>query len=470
MKGVEREAAYRAVRSRDRRFDGRFFVAVRTTRIYCRPGCPAPTPLLKNVQFYVCAAAAEAAGFRACLRCRPDAAPGSPAWRGVEVTVSRALRLIDDGGLDGDGVEALAARLGVGARHLRRLFAEHVGASPGQVALTRRVHFARKLLDETALPITQVAQAAGFASLRRFHASVRSAFGRAPRELRQSGGVAGERLLLRLPFRPPYDWTLLAAFLGARAVPGLERVDERGYLRAHGEGLVRVFPLDERALGLEVESGARPLDRLAARARRVFDLDADPLEIAAVLSVDRRLRPSLKARPGLRVPGAWDGFELAVRAIYGQQVSVAGATRMLGKLVAAHGVPLLRPRDGVTHRFPTAAVLRRADPSTLGVPRARGRALVALAEAVDDGRLVLDGSAPLDETLARLEELPGVGPWTAAYVAMRALGEPDAFPSGDLGLVRALGVEARALARRAEAWRPFRAYAAMHLWTWEMKR
>ncbi len=469
---MEREAAYRAVRSRDRRFEGRFVVAVRTTGVYCRPGCPAPIPRLENVRFYPCAAAAEVEGFRACLRCRPDAAPGSPAWRGVEATVARALKLIDDGGLDGGGVEALAARLGVGGRHLRRLFSEHVGASPKQVAVTRRSHFARKLLDETRLPLHEVAASAGFTSLRRFQSAVRRAFGRTANELRKNGGAPTEALLLRLPFRPPYDWAQVAGFLGARAVPGLERVDARGYFRASEVGLVRVFPLDERALGLELAAaaGARGLDRLAARVRRLFDLDSDPREISSVLESDRALLRSLRRRPGLRVPGAWDGFELAVRGIVGQQVSVAGAVTVLGRLVADFGAPIKSAEPGVTHLFPTAAALRRANPASLHMPLARGRALVELAARVDDGELSLDGAAPLDETLALLKEIRGVGPWTAAYVAMRALGEPDAFPVGDLGLMRALGCSALELAARAEAWRPFRAYAAMHLWTMDGKK
>jgi AraC family transcriptional regulator of adaptative response / DNA-3-methyladenine glycosylase II len=459
------DALYRAVKSRDRRFEGRFFVAVKTTRIYCRPGCPAPIPRAENVVFYPCPAAAEADGFRACLRCRPDAAPGSPAWRGAEATVARALRLIDDGALDGRGVESLAARLGVGGRHLRRLFAEHVGCSPLQVALTRRTHFGRKLLDETSLPITDVAAAAGFRSLRRFHSAVQRAFGRAPRELRRNGGAAGEKLVLRLSLRPPYDWAQVIGFLGARVVPGLEHVDADGYVRAWEGGLLRVFRLDERALGLEVSS-VHGLERLVARVRRVFDLDADPAEIAAVLGEDRLLRRSVRARPGLRVPGAWDGFELAVRAILGQQVSVARAAALVGELVARSGE---RVADGpVTHRFVSPSVVRRRDPGSFGVPGARGRALVELAARVDDGELCLDGSAPVDETMAALQEIPGVGPWTAAYVAMR-LGEPDALPVGDLGLVRALGGDGRTLEARAEAWRPFRAYAAMHLWTLDFK-
>jgi AraC family transcriptional regulator, regulatory protein of adaptative response / DNA-3-methyladenine glycosylase II len=454
---VDHEALYKAVKSRDRRFEGRFVVAVKTTRIYCRPGCPAPIAKMENVRFYTCAAAAEQDGFRACLRCRPDAAPGSPAWRGVEATVARALRLIDEGVFD-DG-ERFAARLGVGGRHLRRLFAEHVGASPAQVALSRRTHFARKLLDETALPITEVAAAAGFGSLRTFNAQVKRAFGRPPRELRKNGG-AGEGLVLRLAFRPPYDWGEIIGFLAARAVPGLERIGDDGYFRAWEGGVARVFPLDERALGLEVPS-TRGLGRLVARVRRVFDLDADPAEIAAVLGGDRLLRPSLRARPGLRVPGAWDGFELAVRAILGQQVSVAGARTLLQRLVARHGTQV-----GEMRAFPTPAEVRQIDAGGFGVPRARGQALRELAARVEDGRLRLDGSAAPDETLAALTAIPGVGKWTASYVAMRALNEPDAFPDGDLGLLRVGG---RDVAARAEAWRPFRAYAAMHLWNLAVK-
>jgi AraC family transcriptional regulator, regulatory protein of adaptative response / DNA-3-methyladenine glycosylase II len=314
--------------------------------------------------------------------------------------------------------------------------------------------------------VTEVAAAAGFASLRRFHSAVQRAFGRAPRELRRGVAAEGEKLVLRLALRPPYDWAQVLGFLGARVVPGLEQVDANGYVRAWEGGLFRVFRLDERALGLEVSS-VRGLERLVTRVRRVFDLDADPREIAAVLGGDRLLRRSVKLRPGLRVPGAWDGFELAVRAILGQQVSVARAAALVGELVARAGE---RVGDGpVTHRFPDAGVVRRLDVASFRVPRARGRAIVELAARVADGRLCLDGSAPLEETIAGLEAIPGVGPWTAAYVAMRALGAPDALPVGDLGLVRAFGGSARALEQHAEAWRPFRAYAAMHLWTLDWK-
>jgi AraC family transcriptional regulator of adaptative response / DNA-3-methyladenine glycosylase II len=470
---------YRALASRDPRFDGRFFVGVRTTGVYCRPICPAPTPKRANVSFFPCAAAAEAAGFRPCRRCRPESAPGTPAWLGSSATVARGLRLIAAGALDGAGVEGLARSLGVGARQVRRLFDAHLGASPLAVARTRRVHFARRLIDETALPMSELALAAGFASIRHFNHSIRSCFGRSPSELRRAARgprpQRGQTLRLRLAYRPPLDWSALLAFLAARAIPGVERVAEGGYRRTvrlgrvPGRLSVRALP---GAAQLEVEvdaSPGAPLLEVADRVRVLFDLGADPLRIAADLGHDPDLAPCLSARPGLRVPGAWDGFELAVRAVLGQQVTVRGASTLAGRLVRRLGEPLDAPVDGLTHLFPAPERVAGAELDGLGLPAARAEALRALARAVASGDLALEPGADPERARAVLGALPGVGEWTAEVVAMRALGEPDAFPAGDLGLRRALAggappLSAAELARRAEAWRPWRAYAALHLW------
>lgn len=461
---LDPEVCYRAMVSRDRRFEGRFIIGVKTTGIYCRPGCPARTPKRESVAFFACAAAAEGAGLRACKRCRPDASPASPAALGTPATVTRALRLIDEGGLGEGGVEALAARLGMGGRHLRRLFDQHLGASPIAVAQSRRVHFARKLLDQTALPITEIAHAAGFASVRRFNDAVRAAFGAAPSALREHKAGAREgRITLTLPFRPPLAWDELLAFLGARAIPGVERVDGGVYARTFDAGLLEVAREGESHLALTLTlAGNADLFAIAGRVRRLFDLDADPHAIAAHLG-------DVAIIPGLRVPGAWDGFEMAVRAILGQQVTVKGATTLSGRLVARFGAPIDAPSGALTHRFPRPERLAEADVESIGLPAARAASIRALARAVASGALDLGASPGLEALIAALTALPGIGAWTAHYIAMRAAREPDAFPSGDLVLRKHAsdGVEPlspRALEARAEAWRPWRAYAAMHLW------
>jgi AraC family transcriptional regulator of adaptative response / DNA-3-methyladenine glycosylase II len=465
---LDADAMYTAMESRDRRFEGHFVVGVRTTGIYCRPGCPARIPHRRNVRFYACTAAAQADGLRPCLRCRPDAAPGTPAAIGSPTTVARALRLIAQGALDESGVDALADRLGVTARHLRRLFDRHLGASPLAVARTQRVHFARKLLEETRLPMAEVAASAGFASLRRFNDAVREAFHASPSELRRRGAAPdGEpgALVLQLPFREPMAYEPLLAFLAARAIPGVERVEGGTYARtvsASGrDGTIEVARAPKASalcLRVRVAPGA-DLFAVVARARALFDLDADPRRIDAHLSRDPRLARGVRAHPGLRVPGAWDGFELAVRAILGQQVSVAAATTLAGRLVARFGRPLQGSRDGLSHLFPTPDALARGDVASIGLPRARAEAIRTLARAVRAG------GRPF-ESIEGMASLTGVGPWTAAYVAMRAGRDPDALPSGDLVLRRAAGTEgARALEAMAEAWRPWRAYAAVHLWS-----
>jgi len=475
---LDADRCYRALTSRDRRFDGHFFVGVKTTGIYCRPVCPAPTPKAVNVVFFACAAAAEGAGFRACLRCRPETAPGTPAWLGSSAVVARALRLLRGSELDEVDVDALAARLGVGARQLRRLFARHLGTSPMAVLRAQRLHFARVLLDETDAPVAEVARSAGFRSLRQFHHAVRAAFGDSPTGLRRRrAGRArdGERIGLRLAYRPPFDWQAIVAFLAARAVPGVEVVDAGGYRRAVEVGgtpvVVEVSPVPhENHLLLRCAvSDCSLLMGLAQRARRLFDLDADPMRIAEHLGRSPRLAERVAAAPGLRVPGTWDPFELAVRAVLGQQVTVAGATTLAGRLVQRWGRRVELAPD-LTHLFPRPEVLAEAEVESIGMPRARGATIRALAGAVARGELALEASRGLEEAVARLRALPGMGEWTAQYVAMRAYAEPDAFPASDIGLRRALGngagpLPARAVERAAESWRPWRAYAALHLWS-----
>jgi AraC family transcriptional regulator of adaptative response / DNA-3-methyladenine glycosylase II len=480
---LDQDACYRALRTRDPRFDGRFFTAVRSTGVYCRPICPARTPKRENCLFVACAAAAAELGFRPCLRCRPEASPGTPAWLGTSTTVSRALRLITEGALDRGGVGDLAARLGVGDRQLRRLFLRHLGASPIAVAQTRRVLFAKKLIDETPLSMAQVALSAGFSSIRRFNDAIRETYGVAPRELRRRsvpdrGRDGACDITLKLAYRPPFDWNRIIRFLAARAIPGVESVSPAAYRRTiavgAGEGLLAVsHARDAHHLVARIRFvDPAPLQRISQRVRRIFDLEADPDVIAADLARAPRLRRALRAAPGLRVPGAWDGFELAVRAVLGQQVSVKGATTLSGRLVDRFGErSRIAGDDGDPHsHFPTPEVLAAADVSEIGLPRARAAAISALAGAVAGGELHLDASRDLDSTVGQLTALPGIGEWTAHYVAMRALREPDAFPATDLGLRRALATNGRPLSGAelrdvAEDWRPWRAYAAMLLWT-----
>ncbi len=475
---MDADACYRAFETRDARFDGRIFIGVKTTGIYCRPICPARTPKRENVRFFASAAGAQAAGFRPCLRCRPETSPDSGAWRGSSSTVSRALSLIEDGALDEAGVDALADRLGVGERQLRRLFQRKLGASPIAVAQTRRIHLAKQLIHETNLPMTEVALASGFGSVRRFNETFQRLFGRPPAALRRAAGpdaAAGADVSLHLAYRPPYDWDGLLDFLSLRAIPGVERVEAGAYLRTIAlggdQGLIRVEPADCNRLKVTVRFGRMSaLPTIIARVRRVFDLAADPLAIAAHLSQDPALAPLVAARPGLRVPGAWDGFELAVRAILGQQITVTAATALAGKLVRAYGQPLPAAIEGLTHTFPTPQSLAGADIAALGMPRSRGAALSGLAAAVAADPAIFGPSLSLEAAVAQLKSLTGIGEWTAQYIAMRELREPDAFPAADIGLMRALADETgrrptpAELLARAERWRPWRAYAALHLW------
>lgn len=476
---LDAEACYRALQTRDARFDGRFFTAVKTTGIFCRPVCPARTPKQENCLFLPTAAAAHQMGFRPCLRCRPETAPGVAAWRGSASTVARALHLIAEGALDTHGVEDLAARLGVGDRHLRRLFDRYVGASPISVAQAHRLLFAKQLITDTRLPMTEIAMAAGYASVRRFNDAFREAYDRAPSELRRSsaGAESGDRLVLKLPYSAPYDWDAILGFLALRAVPGVEQVVGGAYRRTFALGAARgVFEVrpavGETALALTVQtSDISALAAIVARVRRLFDLDADIAAIDGHLARDPDLAAWIAERPGVRVPGAWDGFELAVRALLGQQITVVGARTLAGRLAEQAGEPLPSAIDGggLLRLFPTAEAVAAINPAVIGLTRARGAALQGVAQAMAADPRLLRAYETLEETVAKLEALPGVGAWTAHYIAMRALREPDAFPASDLGLLRALETPEgrptpKALLERAEAWRPWRAYAAMRLW------
>lgn len=481
---LDHTACYRAVSSRDARFDGRFFTGVKTTGIYCRPICPARTPRSENIEFFPTAAAAQEAGFRPCLRCRPETAPNLGAWRGTSNSVSRGLALIEMGALDNGNVEALANRLGLGERHLRRLFREHLGASPIAIAQTRRILLAKQLIHETHLPITEIAFAAGFGSIRRFNEAILSLFGRAPGELRRtlgpdiSAGPRGEVILL-LRYQPPYDWPSMLEFLRRRAIPGIESVTADRYTRTIEfdgvVGTVTVEPGNENtesnALRATIQFptlSALPI--IIARLRRVFDLAADSEAISNHLAEDATLAPLIKAQPGLRVPGAWDGFELAIRAVLGQQITVTSAVRLAEKLVARYCNRLATPFGSLTHTFPQPAALATADLTTLGMPRSRAQTLSAVAAAALANEHLFDADCQLDEAIQRLRSIYGIGEWTAQYIALRQLREPDAFPVADAGLLRAISklegrrYTAAELQIRAERWRPWRAYAAQYLW------
>jgi len=483
---LDRDACYRAIRTRDARFDGKLFTAVLTTRIYCRPICPARTPKLENVVFYASAAAAQEAGFRPCLRCRPESSPELAAWRGTSNTVSRALALIADGALDGGerDVGGLAARLGIGERQLRRLFQRHLGASPIAVAQTRRVLFAKQLIHETHMRMVDVALAAGFGSLRRFNDTFHRLYDRPPSSLRRlsssSPAGTGAAITVRLSYAPPYDWPAMIGFLAARAIPGIEIVEAERYRRTielDGQhGTIDVSPIaGMHAVAATIRfPNVRALPSIIGRIRRLFDLTADIRTIATHLAEDPLLAPLVRTRPGLRVPGAWDGFELAIRAILGQQITVVAARQLAAKLVVTYGEPFAPTASGddsgLSAVFPRAERLASINLAHLGMPRARATALSALAAAAAADPRLFSAEQELDRAIARLRALPGVGEWTAQYIALRALHEPDAFPAGDIGILRALAngderpTTAAALGR-AEGWRPWRAYAAQHLWT-----
>ena len=470
----------RARLSRDARFDGRFYIGVRTTGIYCRPICPANPPKSENVTFYPTAAAASEAGYRPCLRCRPECAPGTPAWAGTSTTVQRGLRLIAEGALDDGNVERLAERLGVTSRHLRRLFTRHVGASPLAVAHTQRLHFAKRLIDETALPMQEIAVAAGFGSVRRFNDTFRKTYGRTPRELRRGRDAvtATTALSVLLPCRQPYAWQELLDFFAGRATPGVEVVENGRYLRSvevgGRHGVIDVSRGDG-ALRLAVHgAGIEALFSIVQRARGMFDLDAAIDDITDTLRQDKILRGWIKQHAGLRVPGAWDGFELTVRAILGQQVSVKAATTFAGRIAQRYGEKISVTVDDTanapTRLFPTPQKLQRARLESLGIIRSRAQTIRDLARAVATGELRFDAGQDLAELRAALTSIRGIGDWTADYVAMRAFKDPDAFPASDLGLLRAFDGPTKGRMRpaellaRAEAWRPWRAYAALLIW------
>jgi AraC family transcriptional regulator, regulatory protein of adaptative response / DNA-3-methyladenine glycosylase II len=494
---LDDERRYQAAVSKDPRFDGVFFTAVTSTGIYCRPSCPAITPKRANMRFYRSAAAAQEAGFRACKRCRPDASPGSPEWNIRADAVGRAMRLIADGVVDRDGVEGLARRLGYEQRQVRRLVTAELGAGPLAIARAQRAQTARILVETTALPLSEIAFAAGFASIRQFNATIREVFAVTPTQLREArgrvqktrrllpppaGAAAPGLIRIRLAYRAPIDRERMLGFLAARAIPGVEEARDGRYLRTimlpNGPGILSLAP----AAGyvdceLQLED-LRDLTAAVQRCRRLLDLDADPEAVTGYLSPDPVLGPLALANPGRRSPGHVDGNELALRAVLGQQVSVAAARRLGARLAAAYGKPLSRPDGPLTHCFPEAETLAAADPAALPMPRSRALALTGLASALASGELVLDPGAERDRAEAVLLALPGIGPWTASYIRMRALSDPDAFLPTDVGVLDALSRlgaipagtprarAAKAAAALAENWRPWRSYAVHHLWAY----
>ncbi|MEO6511050.1 MAG: AlkA N-terminal domain-containing protein [Nocardioides sp.] len=477
---LDPEVCYRAVSSRDRRFDGVFYTAVRTTGIYCRPSCPARTPAVRNVEFHTTAAAAQSAGFRACKRCLPDATPGSPEWDVAADVAGRAMRLISDGVVDREGVDGLASRVGYTSRHLGRLLTTELGAGPLALARARRAQTARVLIETTDLQFSEIAFAAGFASIRQFNDTIREVYDLSPTELRgrRGGHPSTGTVTMRLAVRTPYAGRDLLAFLALRPVPGVELAGDGWYARTlslpHGTGIVRLEIGDHDEPGRTAFVLATfALDDLrdttagVERVRRLLDADCDPVAVDEALGADPLLGALIGHRPGLRVPGHVDGDEVAVRAVLGQQVSLGAARTLAAKLVGRYGKPLARPEAGLTHLFPDAATLATADPEDLPMPRARGRALVALCRALAEGDVVLDRGAGREDTRRALLALPGIGPWTADYIALRALGDPDVFLPTDLGVRDALrrrGHDPYGGEELSQAWRPWCSYALMHLW------
>jgi AraC family transcriptional regulator, regulatory protein of adaptative response / DNA-3-methyladenine glycosylase II len=477
---LDHDHCYRAIQSRDARFDGWFVTAVRTTGIYCRPSCPAITPKASNVEFFVAAATAQAHGYRACKRCRPDASPGSPEWNTRADVVGRAMRLIADGLVDREGVGGLAARLGYSERQVHRLLVAEVGSGPLALARAQRAQTARILIETTSLPITEVAFASGFQSVRQFNDTVREVYASSPTELRSTrnpnakgANAAHGPLTVRLACREPFDSDSMFEFLAMRAVPGTEAFDASGYHRAlrlaKGTGVVSVAVAGGLVSCSLVLDDVADVQAAVQRTRRLLDLDSDPTLIDEHLAGDALLAPLVAKRRGLRAPGHPDGTELLVRAVLGQQVSVAGARTLAARLVAVHGEPLANPVGAVTHAFPSAATIAGLDPEDFAMPRARGAALIEACARIADGRIVLDAGSDRDDAAAALQNVKGIGPWTAGYVAMRALGDPDVFLPTDIGVRNALvamGVDGspKAAAELAERWRPWRSYALHHLW------
>jgi AraC family transcriptional regulator of adaptative response / DNA-3-methyladenine glycosylase II len=501
---LDDEQRYQAATSKDPRFDGVFFIGVTSTGIYCRPSCPAITPKRENMRFYRSAAAAQEAGFRACKRCRPDASPGSPEWNIRADVTGRAMRLIADGIVDRGGVQELAGRLGYEQRQVRRLVTAELGAGPLAIARAQRAQTARILVETTDLPLSEIAFAAGFASIRQFNATMREVFAATPSQLREARGrrarapqsrrlgvppgpdpSAPGLIRIRLAYRAPIDGGRMSGFLAARAIPGVESVEDGRYRRTimlpNGTGILSLGPLiaspDPGYIDCELQlTDLRDLTAAVQRCRRLLDLDADPEAVTGNLAGDPVLGPLALASPGRRSPGHVDGSELAMRAVLGQQVSVAAARRLAARLVAAYGKPLERPDGTLTHCFPTAETLAEADPAALPMPRARALALTGLAAALASGELSLDPGAERDRATAQLLALPGIGPWTASYIRMRALSDPDAFLPGDVGVLEALSrlgavsgsraAQGKAAAALAEGWRPWRSYAVHHLWAY----
>lgn len=476
------EDCYRAAEQKDSRFDGWIYCGVTSTGIYCRPSCPARTPKRQNIKFYPSAAAAQSAGFRACKRCRPDAAPGSPEWDMNADVVGRAMRLIADGVIEREGVPGLAAKLGYSERHVHRQMVERVGAGPLAVARSNRAQTARILLETTTLPIADVAFAAGFASVRQFNDTIRAVFSETPSSLRRRGASgsrgAGSAIQLTLPFRPPLAAESLFDFLALRAVAGVEIGDECGYSRTldlpHGAGRVRLEAADRGLLARFELADSRDLGAAVERVRRLCDLDSDPTAADAWLARDVKLRPLVRARPGLRVPGCVSGAELAIRAVLGQQVSVKAATNAASRLTAEHGKRIgLEEGDAQgqlpDRLFPSIDAIAAIDPQKLPMPRKRAQALTRLAAEIAEGTIDLDGGSERDAVRESLTALPGIGQWTAEYIAMRALRDPDAFLPTDIGVrngMAAIGLASDPVstADRAQLWSPYRAYALQHLW------
>jgi AraC family transcriptional regulator of adaptative response / DNA-3-methyladenine glycosylase II len=472
---------YRAVQSKDARFDGWFVTAVLTTRIYCRPSCPVRPPFARNVRFYPTAAAAQRAGFRACKRCRPDASPGSPEWNVRGDVVARAMRLIADGTVDREGVGGLAGHLGYTTRQLERLLQAEVGAGPLVLARAQRAQAARVLIETTELPLGDVAFAAGFSSIRQFNDTVRLVFESTPTALRDraavrfgSGAGTPGTVSLRLPVRTPFAYEGVFGHLAAGAVPGCEEVRDGAYRRSlrlpSGSGVVTLTPADDHVRCVLALDDFRDLTTAIARCRRLLDLDADPEAVVEALSRDPDLAPVLAKAPGQRIPRTVDEAELAIRAVLGQQVSTKAARTHAGRLVMAYGRPVHDPDGALTHTFPSVEQLAHIDPIHLAVPEARQRTLTALIAGLAGGRIAVDAGCDWDSARRQLLALPGVGPWTAEVIAMRGLGDPDAFPASDLGLRLAAGqlglpIDQKTLTERSAGWRPWRSYAVQHLWT-----
>ncbi|MFE7788801.1 AlkA N-terminal domain-containing protein [Streptomyces sp. NPDC057460] len=477
---TDTERCVRAVRSKDARFDGWFFTAVLTTRIYCRPSCPVVPPKVENMTFYPSAAACQQAGFRACKRCRPDTSPGSPEWNARADSVARAMRLIADGVVDREGVPGLAARLGYSARQIERQLLAELGAGPLALARAQRAQTARLLIETTELPMADVAFAAGFSSVRTFNDTVREVFALAPGELRTRAARSVKTsatpgvIALRLPYRAPLNPSNLFGHLAATAVPGVEEWRDGAYRRTltlpYGHGVVALTPHPDHIACRLFLTDPRDLTLAISRCRWLLDLDADPVAVDDQLRADPLLAPLIDKAPGRRVPRTVDGAEFAVRAVLGQQVSTAAARTHAARLVTAHGIPVDDPEGGLTHLFPTPEALACLDPEQLALPRSRRTTLTTLVAALADGSLQLGTDSEWERARAELIALPGFGPWTVEVIAMRALGDPDAFLPTDLGIRRAaeeLGLPSTpaALTARAAAWRPWRAYAVQYLWT-----